>query len=162
MITYVNTSFEKQFGPIPERFITALEQGWHIKLPRDYKEFLVKINGGKPQKKLFTLKDKSNSSLLSGLFGISDEEDYNVLIRYPIMLMDRIPTNTFPIADDQCGNLILLSIRGQDYGKVYFWDHEREVGTDHGVVADYSNLTLIADSFNEFVNNLKDESEIED
>ena len=155
----INIHFEKKFGPISERFINALEQGWQIKLPKNYKNFLMDINGGRPKNKLFTLKDKSNSSLIAGIFGISDEEDYNILTRYPIMLGDRIPSNTLPIADDQCGNLILLSVKGPDYGKVYFWDHEMEA--DEGQTPDYSNLTLIADSFEEFINSLKSEEEID-
>lgn len=158
-MTITIEDFEKQFGPIPEKFITALEQGWRIRLPKDYKNFLININGGKPKKKLFTLKDQSNNSLIAGLFGISEEEDYNILTRYPSMLGDRIPTNMFPIADDQGGNFILLSVKEADRGKVYFWDHNWEA--EEGQMPDYSNLTLIADSFDEFINNLKSEDEIE-
>ena len=74
-----------------------------------------------------------------------------------IMFKNRIPGNMCAIASSPSGNLFLLSVKGDDYGKVYFWDHEMETEP-----ADYSNLTLIADSFDEFINNLKSEEEIED
>jgi hypothetical protein len=60
------------------------------------------------------------------------------------------------LARDQCGNLILLSVKGSDRGMIYCWDHEREVEP-----ANYNNLSVISDSFDEFIAGLKSEDEIE-
>jgi hypothetical protein len=62
----------------------------------------------------------------------------------------------FPISYDSFGNLILIAIKNADRGKIYFWDHEMEADPNQGEVPDYSNLTLIADSFDEFINSLHD------
>lgn len=64
----------------------------------------------------------------------------------------RIPDNMFPIANDDLGNLILV-VKRPERGKVYFWDHEMEVA--EGEIPDYSNLTLISDSFDDFINSLR-------
>ena len=64
---------------------------------------------------------------------------------------DRHTNDSFPIASDDYGNSICLIVKGPNRGKIYFWDHEMEADTDQGEVADYSNMTLISDSFNEFI-----------
>jgi hypothetical protein len=49
--------FEKPFGPLDEKVVSALEQYWGFKLPTQYRDFLLAANGGKPLKTLFELKD---------------------------------------------------------------------------------------------------------
>lgn len=43
---------------------------------------------------------------------------------------------------------------GEDKGKVYFWDHEFELEEEK---PGYHNVGFIADSFNEFVETLREE-----
>lgn len=47
------------------------------------------------------------------------------------------------------GDLILIAVKGTDRRKIYFWNHEMEMEEP-----DYSSLTLIADTFSEFINSL--------
>jgi hypothetical protein len=63
-----------------------------------------------------------------------------------------VPAGFLPLAVDPGGNLICLVISGTNTGKVYFWDHEEEV--EEGQQPGYSNVYLIANSFNEFLNSL--------
>jgi len=60
-------------------------------------------------------------------------------------MASQIPPELLPIAPDPGGNLICLGIAGDVVDKVYFWDHERE-----GHPTDWSNIDLIADSFDAF------------
>ena len=87
-------------------------------------------------------------------------DEYNDLLDHIKTYKERLPKNTFPIAYDSCGNLIVISVMGPDRGKIYFWDHEMEADIDHGEVSDYSNLTLIADSFDEFLEGLYSKEEL--
>ncbi len=125
-----------------------------IVIPDAYRNFLEQYNGGIPSNRLIYFNNDEKGTLIDIIFGFTKEK-YRDLRKTNIDMLNRIPTNTLAIADDQGGNLILLSVKGPDYGKVYFWDHELETEP-----ADYSNLTLIADSFEEFINNLKSEDEI--
>lgn len=68
------------------------------------------------------------------------------------MYRGRIPPNLLPIAHDPFGNLICLSVAGQDRGKVYFWDHEVEVR--EGEIPSYRNVSFIADNFESFLDGL--------
>ena len=133
--------------------LNNIEEKIGFNFPADYKRFLLQFNGGKPEKEVFNM--INNSSIVDRFFGFCENEYRNALRYYGVVYNKRIPSNTFPIGKDPGGNLILISISGSDYGKIYFWDHNWEA--EEGREPDYSNLTLIADSFDEFVNNLKDE-----
>jgi hypothetical protein len=63
----------------------------------------------------------------------------------------RIPKNTLPIARDSCGNLWLLSVRGDDAGSVFFWEHGSCETFDE---TDLGNWPKVATSFQEFRDSL--------
>lgn len=149
-------------GKLDKNVVDALEQLWNFGLPRDYKEFLINYNGGNPDPCCFSFKNTpEKGSFIDNLFGVIKDLNNNLLLNIDLY-KNRIPTNFIPIGDDPGGNLILLSVKTPDRGKVYFWDHEMEADTDQGEIADYSNLTLISDSFEEFLNGLHSSEEIED
>jgi hypothetical protein len=130
----------------------------NIIIPDVYKKFLIEYNGGRPENSLIYFLENKNGTILSCIFGFTKDR-YCSLRRYNSTYAGRIPRNTLAIADDVGGNVIVMSVSGDDYGKIYFWDHEMEF--DQGVEPDYANLTLVADSFDEFINNLKSEDEID-
>ena len=61
----------------------------------------------------------------------------------------RIPTGFVPIGCDPFGNLFLIQISGENHGKIFFWDHERETESPA-----MDNISFVADSFEAFVENL--------
>ena len=143
---------------LDEKIFKVVERFLGLKLPKAYRTFLLDVNGGKCSSNSFFISEKEGEDSIRYFFGINEDESYDLLScikRYK----KRVPLNMLPIANDSFGNLILLSISDPDYGKVYFWDHDWEV--EDGQIPDYSNLTLIADSFEEFLNSLKSEDEIE-
>ncbi|WP_010302603.1 SMI1/KNR4 family protein [Candidatus Odyssella thessalonicensis] len=149
-------------GPMDQRLLEALEEVWRCSLPKPYRDFILKHNGGLPQPCRFYFKElKDNGSYVDFLFGIRRGFNENLLMNIELY-RDRVPNNMIPIGDDPGGNLILISLKGPDRGKVYFWDHEMEADSAQGEVPDYSNLTLIADSFDEFINNLRNDEEVPD
>ena len=130
----------------------------NIVIPDDYKNFLIQYNGGRPENSTVHFKNRDEATMLNCIFGFTKDR-YGSFTRYQGVYAGRIPSNTIAIADDAGGNLIIMSISGEDYGKIYFWDHEMEAYEDED--PDYSNLTLVADSFQEFLDNLKSEDELE-
>ncbi len=146
---------------INDETLGAIEQSLSFIFPKTYRAFLIEHNGGETDKKIFLFKkEPANGSVLDRLFGVIPNNYLNLLL-YIRNYKKRIPDNCIPIGADPGSNLILLSVKGSDRGKIYFWDHEMEADTDQGEIPDYSNLTLIADSFDEFINNLKREDEID-
>lgn len=147
---------ERKTPSITNEALIKQEDYFNCHFPKDYKEFLLEYNGGVPEKTLIYFGD--DGGIIKFFLGFSDDSIYGVFDIY-CRFIDRIPSNTLPIARDPGGNLFLMSIRGDDYGKIYFWDHEEE--SYEGEVPDYSNMTFVANSFTDLINNLKSEEELE-
>ena len=141
------------------------------KLPQDYINFLLKYNGGRPDRDTYKLIQpitygvegdiNDMGAILRFLGLVDDEEEYNGLIwHYLDVTVDRIPKELIHIGYDDFGNAICLCVKGEDYGRIYFWDHEMEMGNFEISEEDwadgpwYDNVFLIADSFVEFIDKL--------
>jgi hypothetical protein len=135
--------------PVDEPRVLALESRFGSRLPEDYREFLLAFNGGKPVPACFQFTSKSgrtSDSVVNWFLSLSHEEMLNIEAVLG-WLDSRIPPDVVPIAIDPFGNFILLGLRGDVRGKVYFWDHDREPERQ----PDWSNIDLIADSFDGFL-----------
>lgn len=135
-------------------------------LPADYKEFLLKYNGGSPNFDTFEIKNdfpdgKSSFDDVRFFFGIDNnifsKKNYDIFKKIK-QSKDRIPEQLLPIACDSFGNRICIGIKDKYYGKIYFWDHENEAGSrnpfDNIIKPWWKNITLIANSFTDLLNSL--------
>ena len=143
---------------LSETMLKEFELRLSIKLPQDYRDFMLEHNGGYPAEAwdfdfIETGIDKSTSSIVSEFYSIDapDKKTYNdIATRYvDLVNASLIPPSLIPIADDVFGNPILLSVSGDDYGHVYFANHELE-----DTETRYMVMSPIADSFTEFISKL--------
>ncbi len=135
-----------------------------ISLPKSYKKFLLEnknFDFSEKEKNIFIVNKTKFSGVLRFFYEFSSNINDDILYHLKLYRY-RIPKNMISIACDNYGNQILLSVKGPDYGKVYFWDHEQEADTENGEEPSYNNLTLIANSFDEFMNGLYGEEELEE
>jgi cell wall assembly regulator SMI1 len=140
--------------------IQEIERQVNLTFPHEYKVHLTKHNGGRCQPNVFSFAEKGQitESCIDWFLAIYDGE-YDNLNNYMVTYKfddKRLPNHIIPIAHDPGGNLVCISCGSDDYGKVYFWDHENEVDYTVSGDDDYSNLYLIANSFNEFIDGLTD------
>ena len=138
--------------PLSAQRVKQVEKKYGIKLPLQYRNFLLAHNGGQPIPNEFHFKKKQGQytdSIVDWFLAIYEGENDNFEEYYDTYKIDenRIPENLVPIAHDPGGNLICISVSGDDEGAVFFWDHEHEEDGD--------NIHLIADSFDEFLSGLK-------
>jgi len=140
---------------LTEKALSEFEEQFSIQLPYDYKSFMLKNNGGTPVGNWgfdFIESDTVNktSSLIHYFGVIYEEETYEVddlKAGYIALLSsEQIPDTLMPIADDPFGNGIFLSVAGDDYGKVYFGNHELE-----DPITGYLIMSEIAESFSKFI-----------
>lgn len=129
--------------------LDELEKKLGSTLPRFYREFLKKTNGGRPKadKFSFTTKDGTHENDLVNYFYALYSEKIGNLQKRIDGFKDRIPEGTLPIACDPFGNQILLRMGNQPDGPVYFWDHELELQS--------GETTQIAPSLESFIASLK-------
>jgi cell wall assembly regulator SMI1 len=136
-----------------EAHIAALETQLGRSLPGDYREFMLRYNGGRPKPPMFRFalrNGRQDNSCVHWFLSIHDGE-YSNLERTIRSLQGRIPPDTLPIADDPFGNVVLLGLHSDRRGKVYFWDHENEPKRQ----PDWSNVALVAETFDGFMRALE-------
>ncbi len=133
--------------PVDAETLSKVEKQYDFRFPDEYKSFLLQSNGGKinPRNFTFGAEDYEGSRIDKFLAVYSGEHD-NFEKYFQMYKKDaqRLPDNLVPIAHDDGGNLICISVDGNDCGAIYFWDHEYEL-------EDEENIFLIKSSFNEFL-----------
>lgn len=150
-------------GPkLTEKELTKFEKQIGFALPTAYRKFIIVYNGGNPSPNYFTIPEwHYQQSFVTEFKGIDPRSEYVDLVEAIELLEDRLPKRFIPIAGDPGGNYILLSLSGPTRGKIYFWDHENEPENYTENLADYPNIYWLADDFEDFLNNLKEEDELE-
>ncbi len=137
---------------LTNRDIIELESKINVKLPSDYKRFLLLHNGGHPKQNCYPCIDDNMEGSDIDSFLAFYEGSINSLITDINIYEDRIPKGFIPIACDSGGNLVCLGIGDDKYGMIYFWEHEEEV--EYGEEPTLDNMYLIANNFTDFINSL--------
>jgi hypothetical protein len=151
---YNGIEFRKAYPYLNGHILRPIEKFLGINFTEDYRSFLLKVNGGYPDKTFFKFSNLDEGSVVQHFYGINGMGDSNDLLIMYKYSHTRIPSNMVHIGADCFGNQILLSVKNPDRGKIYFWDHEIEADPDNGEIPCYDNLTLIANSFDEFLGKL--------
>lgn len=136
--------------------IKKMEGALHLDFPQDYKDFLLKKNGGMPENEVefdFIESDPSTKEELEQGSDIHYFYDDNEVIESYGNLVDEglIPAEYLPIACDSFDNQILIYLGKDDnYGSIFFADSESEdpEGSSWG-------LSKVADSFTAFLDMLR-------
>jgi hypothetical protein len=140
-----------QFGKLHDDALTHFEDSHHLKLPEDYRAFLLKYNGGTPSPDIidFVEDGRETSSDINYLYRIH-EGPYWASLEYGLeTFQGRIPEPFISIGYDAGGNQYLLGIQEPYRSKVYFWDHELE--SNEGEPPTFDNLSWVADSFTQWL-----------
>ena len=138
-----------EFGVLREIEISDFEKVNNIKLPSDYKDFLLEFNGGKPKPN----EHEHSGYVVTYILGMHNGNYYASLYKHIDMFKSRLPFSSFPIATDPFGNLFIMSLHPEGHGHIYFWEHEGEPEYQDGHFVE--NCTFVAYSFTEFIKNLK-------
>lgn len=143
-------------GKIYLENILKIEYDFHLSLPSDYKLFLLNENGGMPVKKTFNLNNTEENCEI--FFGVDDgftpykhltvQEQWTDLVK-----LSYLPDEIYPIGRDAGGNYTCICLKGEHYGKIYFYDHEIDNENEDGTL-NWNNLYLIANNFTEFLEKL--------
>lgn len=142
--------------PISNADIQSLETRLSVRLPADYKTFLLKHNGGRPEPVDFPIHGFDNRSYdcIKLFFRIGGSVESSTL-DWNYTIMEQLPPELFPIATTDCGDKICLVLSGTKAGQpgsVIFWDYHEAWGTEGYCYAIYP----IADSFTDLVEAIQD------
>ncbi len=145
-----NINIQGSLPQLTEQNLSELEQRTNIKLPEQYRNFLLKHNGGIPSPNRFKTLDGKVESMISNFLPIAAIEDDNLLEEIQgITQAELIPENLIPIATEPGDDRLVLSVGGSDYGKIYYWAWEEEPKRNHK--PSYKYIRLVANSFDELL-----------
>lgn len=103
-----------------EDSIAELESAYNMRLPKEYRNFLCKYNGGYTPKTKFKI--GKTASDIRGFYGVGHVK----LSLNTIELKEWITSGVFPIACDSFGNHIVIELGNGREGSIYFCNHEKK------------------------------------
>jgi hypothetical protein len=138
---------------VTEDSLHGIEQKYACHLPSDYRAFLLAHNGAFPSPACVTFKEagRLTTSDVFCFFAMDDARDWASLEWHEETYRERLPKSTLPIGRDSCGNLWLLSLRRDDAGSIFFWDHGSYDTFDE---TDLEHWPKLAPSFTAFLGTL--------
>ncbi|MBN3839908.1 MULTISPECIES: SMI1/KNR4 family protein [Burkholderia] len=141
-------------APLPSGAeLDQLEHQVGASLPLEYRRFLEKVNGGEPSGNLLWSGDRervvnylfSSTVPRGSIFSIEKNmETYGA----------RFPKELICIGSAGGGDLILLSIKGDKVGGVYYWSHSFESESNGDEY--WGNIEQVSDSLSHFFDMLHD------
>lgn len=148
----------------PRVAIENWEKQENISLPPDYRNFLLKFNGGRVYPRLFThtigalqagpYVDSSSVTYVGIIYSWATVESHWRRETYG----DGVPPNYLIFADTPGGIELLMSMNRDDYGKIYTWPHCSDIwGTDRNTKIYYQ-----ANNFTQLLKSLFDDDEQSD
>lgn len=145
----MNIDITTSFPPISEQALEEFEAEIGTLLPDDYRDFLLRYNGGEPSPRSF---DVMTYVLLESVgiisfYGLHDGP-YFSLRRHRALLLPVMPSSLLAIADVIYPNeLLCLGLQGQRRGRIVYWDGN--FGSDDD--SDFSNVYPVAGTFSDFL-----------
>jgi cell wall assembly regulator SMI1 len=134
-------------GPtISEDQVLRLEADLGVRLPEDYRKFLLHNNGGTPELDTVDVPNAPGSPTdVQVFFGISRDVESSNLDWNRQTFRDRIPAGFLPVATDSGGNLFCLALANNNAAKIFYCDIESPDG----------NAYPVASSFDAFLRRLR-------
>lgn len=121
------------FGSCDMDQIESFERKFAIKIPEDYKEYLLNFNGAKPINNICPLNDNDGETSIHHMYGLHNIEYCSINVKNRELFF----------ADDSFGNHFFIDLKQtEQYGCIYFVDHET------------GKTTLINQSFDKFIASL--------
>ena len=117
--------------------IDEFESLVHYELPKDFKEFVLQYNGGRPEHKAYDT-DTTEERVLKTILSFN-KEDISTVWETNEGDIEGLPDKYVVFATDPFGNLICFD---KDNDNVIFWNHEDE------------SVEHIANTFTEFIDKL--------
>ncbi len=147
------------YGPLAFDKLQAMEQSLGAELPAEYRQFLLEHNGGVPDPDCFIVPGdeeydgEPSERQMACFFAIHDHEWSDQTpegsLGYPLQEAWRdfraeLPgSQVVPIGKDWNGSYICLGYRGEECGRVFYYDHE------------YEELRPLAEDFRAFLTLLR-------
>jgi hypothetical protein len=131
--------------PVSDCDIAKWENSSRLKLPSMYREFLLRNNGGRPNKHVFP---GPVGCYVERFFALSPLDSMSLEHEVEAMKAD-LPPDVIPIAITGNGDRVCLELES---GKIYLWDHEMEYRRKR---AAKDEMGILANNIDDFLSRLE-------
>ncbi len=134
-----------------EKQVSELEKSLGCKLPIEYRNFLLSINGGRPNPDCVKVPGVPyiDNVGVGALFHLRSAKPGMDEITYEVQRTNQLlPKGHLPIAGSS--DLFTISLSPKTFGAVYWWNHDTDALDDEGNFLS-SAAYLLASSFDEFL-----------
>ena len=142
--------FNSLESAISESQLLEIEKEINVELPKDYKEFLLRVNVGIPKDNYlsFFVDELHEEVTLGVLLGCSENKNFS-LLNWNLEYCDELPEGSLIFATGYGGGLFVMITTGEDKG-IYFWDHSFIFDQS----SEESNVYFLKDNFTSFIADL--------
>lgn len=142
----------KSNPPVDAGTLASFEAFHNLALPRVYREFMLRSNGGRPVPAGFPIRDLPNNpaGAIQAIFGFNASIRSHDIVAILRELDHLIPPGILPIACTDGDDFLCIDIR-KPGGPVVFWDRRSFWGTD---LWNEDDLYPVAGSFEELLASL--------
>jgi hypothetical protein len=145
----------KERGPeITDSDVDGFERRFGVVLPRDYRAFLLEVNGGRTAK----THREFDRGILNQLFSLNEPKESRDLAAWSERVRKDLKTPDLIIVGvDDGGGRILLGVNGDHAGEVWFQVHDERPWDANPRVLwhDRRDVRKLADSFSAFMSSLR-------
>ena len=127
-----------KYGNGSEKLVKKFEEKFNVKFESEYREFLIKYNGGETPDTSF--KNGKRTESVRYLYGLNSHKSIEQKLEY----FEWQEKQCMPIGEDDFGNFYAIGISEENNGIIYFCDHEKGF-----------TKTKISVSFAEFIKKCK-------
>ncbi len=148
-VTALPEPFWGVFPPPTSDLIEQIKGFIESSFPKTWLDLMMRFNGGVPKNPVFRVAGENRLESVAVFLGFAPGQMEDVFVFLDIY-ENRLPAYTLPIAYDPFGNLILIGVDKPFSGEILFWDHELEPESAEN---DFSNVTVVASSLDDFLSN---------
>ncbi len=143
--------FIKTGRKLTHRDIDKIQKTIGADIPKEYSDFLLLNNGGETEEEMLfdffdEVTESDNTSVIREFFSVNGKTLDLITVYDNLVNSQSMSSKMIAIADDPGGNVIGISLEQDDYGTVYYLNHEYEE-IDTG----YLLKSKISSSFAEFL-----------
>ena len=146
--------FQRRGPEVTEGDVDSFERRFGVALPREYRAFLLEVNGGRTA----MTHREFDRGILNGLFSLNDPKESRDLAAWNERVRKDLKTpDLVTVGIDDGGGLILLAVNGDHAGEVWFQVHEGRPWEANPRVLwhDRRDVRKLADSFSAFMSSLR-------
>jgi hypothetical protein len=146
-VVQMKPEFIKSKGyPLSESQIIDFEKSHNCRFPNSFKDFLLLYNWVRFHDDcVFPIDNwyEDNVVSIDCIYGISSDENYNLFSRN--RYLNDLPSGHLAVGENGVGDFVLISLLGNSFGNVFFWDCSSESA---------NSLYLVSETFGKFIDSI--------